>query len=124
MEKTLLISSGAMLGANLRYWLSDWFSRTFQSRLPWGTLLINLSGSFILGLAIALVADRIGLDPRLKPFFVVGFLGSYTTFSTYTYEAVSLLMERQISAGLFTLIGSAVLGGVAVLAGMLLGKSL
>jgi len=124
MEKTLLISLGAVLGANLRYWVGDWFTRTFESRMPWGTLLINLTGSFLLGLVLTLVVDRLGMDPRMRTFFVAGLLGSYTTFSTYTYEAVNLLIDKHVGMGLVTLFGSALLGGVAVLLGIWLGRSL
>jgi CrcB protein len=122
MEKFLLISAGAILGANARYWVGDWATQKWGAAFPVGTLLINLSGSLLLGLFMALAMERWMVDPRWRIFFGVGFLGAYTTFSTYTYDSIRLMLDGAWLAGLFNLFGSAILGGLAMALGIYLGK--
>lgn len=117
-----LISLGAVLGANVRYWFGVWAGQRWGTTFPYATLFINLSGSFILGLFTALVMQRLMFDPRWRLFFAIGFLGSYTTFSTYTYESVTLLMAGNWAAGLLNLLGSALLGALAAILGVVLGR--
>ena len=124
MDKFLLISAGAVLGANARYWLGSWAAQKWGAAFPYGTLLINLSGSFLIGLFMAVALERANFDPRLRLLVVVGFLGAYTTFSTYTYESINLLLKGQWFYGLLNLLGSSLLGLAAVGLGILLGKSL
>jgi CrcB protein len=124
METFLLISLGAILGANLRYWMGGWAAGRFGTSFPYGNLIINLTGSFILGVFITLATERLLLDPRWRIFFAVGFLGSYTTFSSYTFESISLILESQWVPGMLNLFGSAFLGGVAVFLGMLLARAI
>ncbi len=124
MEKFILISIGAIFGANVRYWIGDWAAQKFGTSFPYGTLIINLTGSFILGLFMTLISDRLFVDPRLRLLFVVGFLGAYTTFSTYTYESFSLISKSQWLPGLLDLFGSTILGVIAVGLGVLIGKLL
>jgi CrcB protein len=84
--------------------------------------LINLTGSFLLGLFMTLATERFMLDPRWRIFLAVGFLGAYTTFSTYTYESVTLITHGQWISGFLNLFGSAALGGLAVILGIYIGK--
>lgn len=122
MDRFLLISLGAVLGANARYWVADWAAQHWGSSFPFGTLLINLSGSFFLALFMTMAADRIAIDPRWRLFLAVGFLGAYTTFSTYTFDSINLLLQGQWGPGIFNLFGSAALGGLMVVAGIALGR--
>lgn len=122
MEKFALISLGAMLGANARYWLGDWAAKTWGAAFPFGTTLINMTGSFILAFFMTFAMDRFMIDPRWRIFFAVGFLGSYTTFSTYTYESINLTLNGHWAAGLINLFGSAVLGGISALFGVWVGR--
>jgi len=85
MDKYLIIGLGGFLGANARYLLSGWAAQKWGASFPYGTLLINATGSFILGLFLAATTGRVLVDPRWRLFFAIGFLGAYTTFSTYTY---------------------------------------
>lgn len=124
METFLLISIGAMFGANLRYWVGTWAAGRLGTSFPYGNLIINITGSFILGFFMTLAVDRLLLDPRWRIIFAVGFLGSYTTFSSYTFESLSLIMDNQWLMGLFNLFGSAFLGGVAVFLGILLARAI
>jgi CrcB protein len=86
--------------------------------------MINLSGSFLLGLIVSLTLEHYIIDPRLRIFMIVGILGSYTTFSTYAYESIALISLGQWGLGLFNLIGSSLLGGLSALLGIWLGKVL
>jgi fluoride exporter len=124
MEKILMISVGAILGANARYWLGYWVTQKWGSGFPFGTMLINLTGSFVLGLFMTLATERFMIDPRWRLLFAVGFLGAYTTFSTYTYESFNLLFKAQWIPGLVNLFGSTILGLIFVGLGVCLGKSL
>jgi len=124
METFLLISMGAILGANLRYWVGGWAASRFGASFPYGNLIINLTGSFILGLFMTFAVDRLLLDPRWRVLIAIGFLGSYTTFSSYTFESMSLILDNQWLSGLLNLFGSAFLGGLAVLLGILLARAI
>src|SRR5579859_2177996 len=95
METILIIGIAGFIGANVRYYVSlgaaQWFGTTF----PWGTLLINFSGSFLLGMFTAWFGNRIALDPRIRLFIAVGFFGAYTTFSTYANESIALFRSGE-----------------------------
>ena len=122
MSQVFILSVAAALGANARYWIGDILARRLGTSFPFGTLVINLSGSLLLGLFLALFTDRFLLDPRWRMVFTVGFLGSYTTFSTYTFESVNLMLTGQWGLGLLNLLGSSILGAIAALLGVWLGK--
>jgi fluoride exporter len=124
MDKFLLISAGAILGANARYWIGVWAAQKLGAGFPYGTFIINFTGSLLLGFFITLATERWMLDPRWRLFIAIGFLGAYTTFSTYAYESYSLLLKGQWFIGLFNLLGSTVLGVIAVGCGVYLGKLL
>jgi fluoride exporter len=122
IEKIILISTGAMLGANARYWLGIWAGQKWEGTYPIGTLLINVTGCLFLGLIMTMTS---GMDPaayRVRFLFAVGFLGAYTTFSTFTFESFNLLFEGAWMSGMFNLIGSMVLGVLAVGLGIWVGK--
>ncbi|HSM25309.1 MAG TPA: fluoride efflux transporter CrcB [Anaerolineaceae bacterium] len=124
MEKILWISIGAVLGANLRYWIGDWAAQRFGSGFPYGTMIINLTGSFLLGFIVSVSLEHLILDPRLRIFLTIGFLGSYTTFSTLAYESVTLISQGQWGLGIFNLLGSCLLGAIFAVLGIWLGKVL
>jgi CrcB protein len=124
IENFLLISLGAVLGANARYWLGTWVAQKWGSTFPVGTLLINVTGSFLLGLFMTLATERFLIDPRWRLLVAVGFLGAYTTFSTFTYESFNLLFKGQWVPGLLNLLGSSLLGILAVGLGVYLGKTI
>ena len=124
MEKFLWISAGAVLGANLRYWVGEWAANRFGSGFPYGTLIVNLSGSLLVGFIMTIAAERLSIDPRWRLMLVVGFLGAYTTFSAYTSESYDLVFNGQWLAGLSNLVGSTVMGILAVILGVWLAKVL
>ena len=91
----LVISTGAVAGANARYWLSRLALKEVGPAFPYGTLLINISGSLIVGFFMIWTTERVLSDPRWRLFVVVGFCGSFTTFSSYAYESMAYLEQGQ-----------------------------
>lgn len=124
LENLIWISLGAALGANARYALSGWAAERWGAAFPYGTLIINLTGSLILGFFLTFATERALVDPRYRLLIAVGFCGSYTTFSTYTYESINLMLNGSWGAGLVNLLGSSGLGLVAVALGILIGRAL
>ena len=124
MDKYVIIGLGGFLGACARYWLSGWAAQRWGAGFPYGTLLINLTGSFLLGLFLAATTERLLVDPRWRLFLAIGFLGAYTTFSTYTYESAQLLLAGNWWPGLGNLLASNLLGLIASVLGVVLGRNL
>ena len=123
MLDILLVGAGGFLGAQARYGLSNFASHKFGTAFPYGTIIINLSGSLLLGLFLGLVDRAVLADEAYRWLVVVGFCGGYTTFSTYTYESLTLLREGKPFAALAAnLVGSYVVGLLAALAGFGLGN--
>lgn len=87
----VLIALGGALGALARYGVTVWVqARLPLSSFPWGTFVINATGSFVLGLVATLLAERVLTSPHIRPLVTIGFVGAYTTFSTYEYETARL----------------------------------
>jgi CrcB protein len=124
LAAVLWVGLGGFVGANARYLMSGWVASRFGAAFPYGTYVINLTGSFILGFFLAFAEDRAWIAPSLRLLFAVGFVGAYTTFSTFEYELIRLLQERELLLGGLYLIGSVLTGGIAVVLGMALGSSL
>lgn len=124
MSNYLAVALGAILGATARYAVGGWAAQRFGASFPFGTLLVNLSGSFLLGAFLSLTTERVLIDPRLRTLIAVGFFGSYTTFSSYTVESLNLLLGGQIALGLLNLFGSSVLGALAAAGGVFLARIL
>jgi CrcB protein len=120
----LWVGLGGFLGAVARYLLGGWVAARWGAVFPWGTFVINISGSFILGFFLAFAQDRPWLHPQARLLFAVGFVGAYTTFSTYTYESLRLMMEGQFALAAFNIVASVVVGMVAVFAGVALGSAM
>jgi CrcB protein len=118
----LAISIGAVLGANARYLIGGWVADRMGSTFPYGTLIINASGSFLIGLILAAVSERALTPWWVRPTFAIGFLGSYTTFSTFSYETLSLVQSGSWALATVNVFGS-VMGALAgVYLGTVLGR--
>jgi CrcB protein len=116
------IAAGAVLGANLRYVVSLWAADRFGTEFPYGTFLVNISGAFAIGVIMSFIAERVGLNPLWRLFFVTGFLGGYTTFSSYAWEALALAGSGNWLPALTYVLGSNVLGLLGVWLGAVLGR--
>jgi CrcB protein len=117
----LVVGLGGFLGANARYVVASWVVQRFGALFPYGTFIINMSGSFILAFFLAYLQDRTFIHPHYRLFFAVGFLGAYTTFSTFTYESLRLLQEGNLLLGLINVLGSASVGLLGAFLGFVLG---
>ena len=122
MTTYLLIALGGAAGAVLRYWVDTTVSRWTGATFPYGTLVVNLSGSFALGLLFAIVIERSLLPPELRPALMIGVLGAYTTFSTWMLESWRLVEDGAWLHALANIGGSALLGLGAVWLGIVIGR--
>jgi CrcB protein len=91
----LVISIGAILGANARWIISRYAARVLGPTFPYGTLFINVTGSFIVGFFMIWATERVLLDPRWRLLIVVGFCGAFTTFSSYAFETMAYFEQGQ-----------------------------
>jgi CrcB protein len=120
--EVLFVALGGAVGSAARYLVGGWFAARFGAAFPYGTFVVNVTGSFIVGLFLAYAQERVSLSPYWRLFFAVGFVGGYTTFSTFEYESVRLLQDGEMLLAAVYLIGSVVTGGVAAIAGIALGS--
>jgi len=124
VTQILSISLGAMLGANLRFFVSVWASQRLGIGFPFGTLLVNVGGCFLIGLFYGLGETRLTLTPELRLFFVVGFLGAFTTFSSFGNETVNLMRSGDLWLALLNIAGNNLFGLLAVMTGAALARLL
>ncbi len=120
----IAISLGAIAGALSRYYLTLGFTQWLGSAFPYGAFAINLSGSFVMGFFTTLVLAQVITSPDLRLLISVGFLGAYTTFSSYSLDTVNLLDTSRGGTALLYWAGSAVLGVICLGAGRLLAQNL
>ena len=118
----LLVGIGGFLGSNARYLLAHWIGMRYGTSFPYGTMVINVTGSFIIGLFLVLISERFPVHPNWRLFFSVGFLGGYTTFSTFSFESLALIQHGFWFLGVVNMVGSVVLGLTATLSGMLIAR--
>jgi CrcB protein len=119
----LIIGLGAVPGALSRYYLTLFFGRWFGIGFPYGTLFINLTGAFLMGFFTTL-ASKLSIPSAVQMLVLVGFLGSYTTFSTYALDTSNLLRTRDYKAALLYWLGSPLLGFISLELGIFLAKML
>ncbi len=120
MAPFLLVAVGAVLGANARYWVSNRAANRFGVDFPYGTLIVNVSGSFAIGFVLATLTSQAGIDPEARLLVATGFLGGYTTFSTFAWETAALLRRGSLLPTLANWLGSACLGVAAAAIGVAL----
>ena len=111
-----------MFGANLRYVITIWSLERWGADFPYGTFIVNVSGAFAIGLVLAYLGERFEISPLWRLFFVTGFLGGYTTFSTYAWEALVLAEQGAWLRGGAYVLGSNVLGFLGAWLGVTLGR--
>ena len=120
----LWISIGAVVGASARYFVSRLVARVVSASFPYGTLLINITGSFILGLFLVWSTERALPDPRWRLLVAIGFCGSYTTFSSYAFESFSLFEQGHYLLFASNVVLSNALCLAGVLAGAMVARSI
>jgi CrcB protein len=120
VDRYLVVLAGAGLGGLARYVAGSWIMLKYGGRFPLGTLVINVSGSFLIGVLMTLLTDRLNPHPNWRLFLVVGVLGGYTTFSSFEYEIYQSVRDGARWMGMLYLTGSVVLGYLGVWLGALL----
>jgi CrcB protein len=118
----ILIGLGGFAGAVARYLVDTEISTRAGHAFPFGTLVVNVSGSFVLGLLVALTAERGILPADIRGPVLIGFLGAYTTFSTYMLESWRLIEAGTIGLAMLNLVGSVALGMSALVLGLVVGR--
>ena len=122
--KYLFIALGGALGAVLRYIVAGVFSMLSYTSFPYGTLSVNLIGSFFIGFLWAVFGEKIVISTEFKLFIFIGFIGAFTTFSTYAYETFKLLQDGEIKFAVLNILYNNVFGIILVVIGLILGRML
>ena len=120
----LIISLGAIFGANARYFISRFAAKELGAVFPYGTLFINVSGSLIVGFFMIWASERVLVDPRWRLLIVVGFCGAFTTFSSYAFETMAYFEQGQWLLMCTNILTNNILCLLGALAGMALARVL
>jgi CrcB protein len=124
LSRYLAVAAGGALGAMARYFLNNSALSRIATPFPTATFIINITGSFILGFFLTLVTERLSVSPYLRVAVAVGFVGAYTTFSTFEYETVVLVRERGYFLAFLYVASSFIIGFAAVWSGIILARKL
>jgi len=122
MGKYLVVGIGGFLGAIARFWLGGYVGTKLGTRFPYGTFLINCSGSFLIGFIITILTDRIHWSPNWRYLIPIGFIGAYTTFSTFEYETFRVIQDGELFIAFLNVALSVSVGFVAVWLGVIAGR--
>ena len=124
MGAWIAVAVGGALGSVTRFWLTGVVMTLTGPRFPWGTLLINVLGSFVIGLVagLTLVPERIGLHPDLRIFLMTGVCGGFTTFSAFSLQTLELLQNGDVVPAMGYAVGSVILCVIATYCGWAFGR--
>jgi CrcB protein len=123
MRTVVAVAAAGAVGALARWGIGSWFGQRFPD-FPWGTLVVNVSGSFLLGLLFVLLTERTSTSPELRLALTTGLMGAYTTFSTFSLETFRLAEDGAFVAAAANIAGNLVLGLLGVALGVALARSL
>jgi CrcB protein len=123
VTRFLVVAAGGAAGAVARYGVTLIVAMFWKSDFPLATLLINVSGSFILGLFATMAAERTAIDPLWRLLVATGFVGAYTTFSTFEYETERLAASGAVTWGILNIVTSVIAGFIAVRLGIVIARS-
>lgn len=124
MQKYLLIAVGGALGSVARYWVSATVGSRMGVRFPYGTLVVNLSACLVIGFSLTWLGERMEMDPAWRFLIPVGFIGAYSTFSTYEWETLQTLRSGAFALAALYAGGSLVLGLAATWLGAVLAEAI
>ena len=117
MQQLIAIAIGGALGALGRYWMSGLLNNA-EYRIPYGTLTCNALGSFLMGVCFVLILEKSKLSPEMRPLLMVGFMGAFTTFSTFSMETIAMLQEGHVMSAAIYILLSVLLCLVALYGGL------
>jgi CrcB protein len=124
MTKYFVVGIGGFAGAIARFWLGGYISHKMGTRFPYGTLVINCTGSFLIGFILTLLAERTHWSPNWRYLIPIGFIGAYTTFSSFEYETLRNIQDGEFLIGSMNVALSVLLGFISVWLGMITGRSM
>jgi len=122
--KYVMIGIGGALGSIVRFSVGTYIGSRLGVRFPYGTLVINITGSFLIGVVLTVLGARADWSPYWRYLVPIGFLGGYTTFSSFEYETLRTIQDGQIGLGLLYVAASVVVGFAAVWGGVIAGRAL
>lgn len=124
MRTIIGVGVAGAFGALSRYGVEGFVSERFPGSFPSGTFVINVTGSFLLGLLFVLLTERVAVSPALRTSLTVGFVGAYTTFSTFSFETLRLLEDGALRTAAVNVVATMALGLLAAWAGMTIGRAI
>jgi CrcB protein len=122
MTKVIVVALGGGIGAAIRYLISTWAAERFESSFPYGTLIVNIVGCFIIGAFMVLVTERIIANPYWRLLVAVGFVGGLTTFSSFSYETLKLVEDAQYQWAAYNILANFCFGIFATWLGMTIAR--
>ncbi len=124
MNKYLIVGVGGFIGAIARFWVGDYIGNRMGTRFPYGTFIVNCTGSFLVGFILTLLAERIHSSPNWRYLIPIGFIGAYTTFSTFEYEIFRSVQDGELLVAGLNIVLSVIVGFISVWLGVITGTSI
>jgi len=119
-----MVGVGGALGSILRFWLGSYIGGRMGTRFPYGTMVINITGSFLIGFVYALLTANTHWSPNWRYLIPIGFIGGYTTFSSFEYETLRTIQDGQVGLGLLYVAVSVCVGFIGVWGGVVSGRAI